>query len=164
MKKNKIILIGFMGCGKSTIAKALAKRLDYKLIDTDALIEQRLGLSVKEIFAQRGEAFFRAQEKALASELKELKNAVIATGGGFYEALSADESALVVYLKASFNYIRARLNKAGLEKRPLFKDEKAARELYKSRLKGYESKANLIVLVEHKSVLELINLIMKGRL
>lgn len=151
-----------MGCGKSTIAKALAKKLNYKLLDTDSFIEQKNQAKIKEIFESKGEDFFRNEEKALAQELRNFKNYVIATGGGFHKALLEDKNQYVVYLKAHFNYIKARLSKASLEKRPLFQDEKKARTLYKERLAEYESKANLTINIEHKSVLQIITEIMKG--
>ncbi|KGI55802.1 shikimate kinase [Campylobacter sp. MIT 97-5078] len=160
--KHNIILIGFMGCGKSTIAKALAKKLNYKLLDTDAFIEQKNRAKIKEIFENKGEEFFRNEEKALAQELHTFKNYIIATGGGFHKALLKDNNQYVVYLKAHFNYIKTRLSKTSLEKRPLFKDEKKARTLYKERLAEYESKANLTINTEHKSVLQIVTEIMKG--
>ena len=68
MKKN-IVLIGMMGCGKTTVGRLLARRLGLELIDTDALIEERQGRSIPEIFASDGEAGFRALELALCREL-----------------------------------------------------------------------------------------------
>ena len=65
MNKN-IVLIGMMGCGKTTVGKLLARRFDRPLVDTDALIEQRQGRSIPDIFAQDGEAYFRALELELA--------------------------------------------------------------------------------------------------
>ena len=70
-----IFLIGFMGAGKTTLAKKLAKKLAYTWLDTDQEIEKKEGMKVSEIFEVRGEAYFRALEKLLVDEL-------IATGGG----------------------------------------------------------------------------------
>ena len=68
MEKN-IVLIGMMGCGKSTIGALLAQRLGRELVDTDALIEKREGRSIPDIFAREGEEHFRALEQAAAEEL-----------------------------------------------------------------------------------------------
>ena len=81
MNKN-IVLIGMMGCGKTTVGKLLARRFDRPLVDTDALIEQRQGRSIPDIFAQAGEAYFRALEVELCRESGELEGLIIACGGG----------------------------------------------------------------------------------
>ena len=81
MTKN-IVLIGMMGCGKTTVGRLLAQRLGRPLIDTDALIEQRQGRSIPDIFAQGGEKAFRALELELCRELSGRHGLVIACGGG----------------------------------------------------------------------------------
>ena len=81
MGKN-IILIGMMGCGKTTVGALLARRLGLGLIDTDTLIEQREGRPIPDIFAREGEAYFRALELELCRELSGQQNLVIACGGG----------------------------------------------------------------------------------
>ena len=81
MAKN-IVLIGMMGCGKTTVGKLLAQHLNRPLVDTDALIEQREGRSIPDIFARDGEAYFRALELDLCRELSEQDSLVIACGGG----------------------------------------------------------------------------------
>ena len=77
-----IFLVGFMGAGKTTLAKKLAKKLAYTWLDTDQEIEKKEGMKVSEIFEVRGEAYFRALEKQLVDELIPSKNIIIATGGG----------------------------------------------------------------------------------
>lgn len=77
-----IVLIGYMCCGKSTLGKSIAKILDYKFIDTDKEIEKQEGTPIEEIFASKGEAFFRAAEHNYLLSLKGIENSVIATGGG----------------------------------------------------------------------------------
>ncbi len=160
MNKN-VIFIGFMGSGKSTIAKGLARALGAKFMDTDSEIKKRNGKGIKAIFAEFGEDFFRCQERNLASELKDLKGYVIATGGGFHKALQKSENSVIIYLKASFEFLRERLGEKGLKKRPLFADTQKARALYEARLAEYEKIANLIVNVEGKSPKELIDEIVK---
>ncbi len=81
MKKN-IVLIGMMGCGKSTVGRLVARRLELEPADTDALIEQRQGRPIPAIFAQEGEAYFRALELELCRELSGRQGLVIACGGG----------------------------------------------------------------------------------
>ena len=79
---KNIILIGMMGCGKTTVGGLLASRLGRELIDTDALIEAREGRSIPDIFAQNGEAYFRALELSVSKELSRREDLVIACGGG----------------------------------------------------------------------------------
>lgn len=84
MGKPNIILTGFMGTGKSTIGAALAARIGATFIDTDQLIEQRNNCRIAEIFARQGEAAFRQMEAAVAQELADRCDLVVATGGGFF--------------------------------------------------------------------------------
>lgn len=81
-EKRNIVLIGMMGCGKSTLGAMLAKRLGWKLVDTDQLIVQREGRSINEIFATDGESYFRDQELGVSEELARDSRLVIACGGG----------------------------------------------------------------------------------
>jgi shikimate kinase len=93
---KNIILCGFMGCGKTTLAKRLSKELDMPLIDTDEEIAIRQGKSVADIFAEKGEPFFRQLETELIKELSEKEGLIIALGGG----LAANEKNHV-FLKAT---------------------------------------------------------------
>lgn len=161
MNKN-VIFIGFMGCGKSTVAKALAKALKAEFIDTDKLIKKKLGQEIKSIFAEFGEEFFRKEEQKLADEISHLNGYVIATGGGFYKALRKDKNSVIIYLKASFEFLEQRLSKKALEKRPLFANSQKARALFDERLAGYEQKADIIINVEHKSIKKIVSEILKG--
>jgi shikimate kinase len=81
---KNIVLIGLMGCGKSTIGRKLQTLLGYPLVDTDQLIEEKAGMAVAEIFARRGEPYFREVESAVLNELSAPGNPrrIIATGGG----------------------------------------------------------------------------------
>ena len=81
MSKN-IILIGFMGTGKSTLGRYLAKRMRAKFIDMDIAIENDLGMSVADIFKRYGENYFRQQERELVKRLSAKSGMIIATGGG----------------------------------------------------------------------------------
>ena len=156
MSKN-VIFIGFMGCGKSTVAQALAKQMNACFIDTDELIKQRLGKEISEIFAEFGEEFFRNEEKKIADEILQLKGYVIATGGGFYKALQRDKNSVIIYLKASFEFLCQRLDEKALKERPLFANTEKARALFDERLSEYEKKADIIINVEQKSVQEIVS-------
>jgi shikimate kinase len=78
---TNIILTGFMGTGKTTVGKLLAKKLKREFIDTDKLIEERQGLTIPKIFATLGEEVFRRMETAIAGELGEREGLIISTGG-----------------------------------------------------------------------------------
>jgi len=79
---RNIILIGMMGCGKTTVAKLLSERLERECIDTDALIEEREGCSIQAIFQESGEEYFREKELELCRELRGKAGLIIACGGG----------------------------------------------------------------------------------
>ncbi len=83
-KKENIILTGFMGVGKTTTGREIAKKMGREFLDTDALIEKREGMLVADIFNRYGEAAFRRMEEDIAVELSARENLVIATGGGFF--------------------------------------------------------------------------------
>lgn len=80
--KSNLVLIGFMGSGKSTVGKLLAKVLEMKFVDTDAEIEREQNRSVQDIFSKEGEAYFRSLEKEMCIKLSDANNTVISTGGG----------------------------------------------------------------------------------
>lgn len=81
MRKN-IVLTGFMGAGKSTVGRILARRLKRKIVDTDDLIERESGMRISEIFAEYGEEHFRELEEKIVARVSALENHVIVTGGG----------------------------------------------------------------------------------
>jgi shikimate kinase len=92
MRKN-IVITGFMGTGKSVVAKELARKLKMEFIDMDRIIEERQGTSIADIFTRYGEKYFRAQENKLVKELSQKENIVIATGGG--TLLSSDNARIL---------------------------------------------------------------------
>jgi len=166
VKKN-IILIGFMGVGKGTTARAFAKKYGVYNIDTDDLIESKENKEVKKIFAKKGEAYFRACEQQTADWIEEcVKGTLISCGGGFYKVNNLKKLGTVVLLDASFEWIHNRLktaknSKQKLAKRPLFADEKKAKALYKEREKAYKKVADVIVDVEKYSLEEQLKYIAK---
>lgn len=120
-----IFLIGFMGCGKSTLGKRLARKIDYEFQDMDTEIEEKAGMTVNEIFAQKGESWFRKAESEFLHSLDASKNMVIATGGGapcFGDNMEEmNRLGITVYLKMSPVSLASRLeNTRSL--RPLLKD------------------------------------------
>ncbi len=154
--KSNILLIGFMGVGKGTIARAFAKEYGIYNIDTDDLIESKENKKIVKIFEKYGEAYFRNLEQETANWLeKSVTGTLISCGGGFYKVKNLNKIGRVVYLNASFNWIYNRLATAKnaeskLSKRPLFKDLKKAKALYKERKKAYKKVADVIVDVEDK--------------
>lgn len=122
--KTNIALIGFMGVGKTEVGKALAEKLDKKFIELDALIEQKAGKSIPEIFKQDGEITFRELEIEVAKEVAGRKNIVIACGGGVVlNKINIDrlrKESLIVYLIASPKIILKRTSNDA-EERPLLK-------------------------------------------
>ena len=80
---SRIVLVGFMGAGKSSVGRALAQELGWRFVDADAAVEARAGLSVPEIFTQHGEARFRALEAETMEELLGRRRVVVAAGGGW---------------------------------------------------------------------------------
>lgn len=158
MKKNNIILIGFMGVGKGTVARALVKASDMMAIDTDDIIESMENRKIKKIFAVEGEPYFRNLEKKTAKWLaKNVKGTIISTGGGFYKQEKLNKIGKVVYLKSSFQGILDRIHSAPnaankLKKRPLLQDMEAASKLFNERAPQYEEVADIIVDVEKKDI------------
>ena len=140
MKADKIYLVGFMAAGKTTVARALAKRLDWQVVDVDELIEQREHQSVAEIFVKRGEAFFRAAERSVLAEQLTPRHLVVATGGGTFAdaqnraAINAD--GVSVWLDVPLDRLISRVPADG--RRPLAADRAGFERLYHQRRAAYE--------------------------
>ncbi|RBQ27478.1 shikimate kinase [Arcobacter sp. CECT 9188] len=162
MKNNNIILIGFMGVGKGTVARALVKESNMYSIDTDDLIESMENRRIKKIFSQDGEPYFRNLEKKTALWLESsVQNTIISTGGGFYKQENLQDIGLVIYLKSSFEGILKRIKKAPnaknkLRKRPLLQNKKEALKLYNTRALEYGKVANIIVDVENRDLQDIV--------
>ena len=151
---KNIILIGFMGVGKGSVAREVIKISEYLSLDTDDLIESIENRTIKKIFEEEGEPYFRALEKkcALWCE-KNLHNTIISTGGGFYRQENIKNIGTIVYLQSSFEKIIEALenapdSKKKFKKRPLLSDLKVAKEIYDTRVKEYEKVADIVVNVE----------------
>ena len=144
----KIFLVGPMGSGKSKIGKLLSSQLNLNLIDIDREIEAKFEKTIVDIFASEGEQGFRKKEIDFLTEVNEIEDAVISTGGGIIEA-SANRDILnkeeyVVFLNASVeSQFQATKDKT---KRPLLNNEnprQVLESLYEHRLELYKSVSNL---------------------
>ena len=132
-----------MGAGKTTVGMELAKKLNYKLIDTDHSIENDQSREIKDIFSEDGELFFRNLETLKLKELVNVENAIISTGGGIIlkdENRSILNNLFTIYLKADFENIFNRIKQD--TSRPLLLTDdpyNTAKDIFKSRQSVYES-------------------------
>jgi len=154
---KKIILIGFMGSGKTTLANFLTEALSVPMYCLDDLIVKKAKRNIPEIFNCDGEITFREYEIAVAKDLRNIEKGIIDCGGGVVmNKIILDylrnKNGIIIYLKTSFETIKKRLGKD--DKRPLFKDLKKAKRLYQLRQILYENYADLIVITDDKSVKE----------
>lgn len=128
---KNIVFTGFMGSGKTTVGNRVARRFGMKVVDTDDLIEERLCMSINDIFSQRGEPYFREVEKRVVREVSELEGHVIITGGGVVlnkeNMHNLRRNGIIVYLHASPEDAYARLKGKG--NRPLLKVEDPLRKI-----------------------------------
>lgn len=146
MKKQAIFLCGFMGAGKSTVGKALAEQLGWPLLDTDTLIEETNG-PIPQIFAEKGEPYFRQLEADLAKKLAAKEEAIISTGGGFVLSSAVQENlkgSSVIYLEVPFEDCYERIKDSD---RPLVRanSKDQLHEIFKKRDSIYRSVASLCV-------------------
>lgn len=117
-----IFLIGYMGCGKSTLGRNVARMTGLQFVDLDNFIETRFHSSVREIFASRGEQGFRELERMMLREISEFQDVIVACGGGtpcFFDNMDImNASGTTVFLNASLPKLHTRLMR-GRHKRPL---------------------------------------------
>lgn len=150
-----IVLIGLSGCGKTTYAKELSQKLKWPFYDIDEVIAFREQMSVSDIFKTKGETYFRALEWQVFTELIQLKNIIIATGGGLIPcAFNRNESkpsgVFFLYLNPPLETILMRLQKPNeLAQRPLLVDDEdlftRLKKLHQERSKAYLSWADAII-------------------
>lgn len=122
MEINRIYLIGFMGSGKSTLGKRLKSELEWDFIDLDDYFEDRYQVTIKQYFAENGEATFRDAEKKMLDEVSRMDRVIIATGGGtpcfFNNMQRMNDTGLTIYIKLSVETLAGRLS-AARQVRPL---------------------------------------------
>ncbi len=149
---KRIFLIGYMGAGKTTVGRKLAKEMNLSFIDLDLYIEGRYHRSIRQLFAERGEEAFRDIEKRLLHEVAEFEDVLVSTGGGtpcFFDNMEfMNMAGTTIYLKVSVDELASRLesckqtrpvlqNRSGEELRSFIKENLEARTAF------YE-KANII--------------------
>jgi shikimate kinase len=150
-RRRRIVITGFMGAGKTTVARALAARLNCAWLDTDASIVERTGRRIAAIIEEDGEARFRQIEREVLRDILENSNArIISLGGGTWtlaenRALVAAHDCLTVWLDAPFDLCWQRIA-ASQETRPLARERDAAQELFDAR-RAFYSRAALHVRV-----------------
>ena len=149
--KSSIALTGFMGTGKTAVGKALAEKLGKEFVEMDALIEQKAGKTIPQIFEQDGEIRFRELEIEVTKEISGKKNTVIACGGGVVlNKINIDrlkQGCIVVQLTASPEAILKRTSVDATD-RPLLRTDKQAqniRELLRFRKPFYERAADMAI-------------------
>ena len=157
---QQIVIIGFMGTGKTTVAHELGRKLNCLAVDLDELITRHEGRSPSEIIDQDGEERFRGLETHLLREvLGEEPARVIAVGGGAWtiaanRRLIAEHGAITVWLDAPFELCWKRIE-AGREARPLARSRKMAERLYRERRPVYELAGVRILVSESESAAEI---------
>jgi len=167
MKKDNIVLIGFMGSGKSTVGIRLSYRLRRVIEDTDKLIEKKTGRSISDIFARDGEEAFRTMETQLLKELNENANGKIVAVGGGTPVREENRPLLkslgtVVYLRIRPESVYERLK--GDTTRPLLQGDNPREKienLMTARKDAYEGSADLIIDVDDLEVNEIVDIIEK---
>jgi shikimate kinase len=160
-----VVLVGFMGSGKSSVGREVARRARVEFVDVDERIEGEAGKAIPELFAEEGEPAFREREKAALREALSVPGRVVATGGGAF----MDEGnrrrlkayAPVVYLEASPEAVLARLS--GDSERPLLRGgdrERIVRELLARRVQGYRE-ADCMVPTDGRTVSDVAERVME---
>ena len=164
MKKN-LLLTGMMGVGKSTIGKKLAKKLKLKFIDIDQIIEKREKRTIKEIFENKGEGYFRKIEKRISLEELKKSDAVIALGGGAFMDSSIRKEAknlsISFWLDLGLRPLLIRLK--NVKKRPLLDQdslEESVNKIYSQRKKIY-NKSNFKIKCNLMSVGQIVDKIVR---
>ena len=160
---RNIVLVGFMGTGKSTVGKRLAQSLEWDFVDTDCVIGEVTSLSVTEIFRRHGETRFRSEERIVVARLSQQDQIVIATGGGTVvdplnlKALA--QNGIVIGLHASMEAILRRIGHKN--DRPLLKDSKEAIEKLWSERQECYAQSDFMVDTSQKTIDEVVREILE---
>lgn len=156
MSKKNVILIGFMGCGKTTVGRELAKKLNFRFIDTDYMVQKEEDKSIEKIFDLFGEQYFREIEKNVCYKASNFKNCVISTGGGVIKheenIVNLRKTGIIIYLRATPERIYENLKYDN--RRPLLKNKdkfKAICDLLYKRVHLYEKYADITIDINDNS-------------
>ncbi|SFB32623.1 shikimate kinase [Acetitomaculum ruminis DSM 5522] len=160
MNNLNIFLIGFMGSGKSTIAKKIYKKYGYKLVEMDELIEKNENMTINEMFEKYGEEHFRNIESNTLIEMSKENNLVVSCGGGVVlrkeNAEYMKKNGVVVWLNASAKSIYDRIKNT--DNRPLLKgnmNEEYIKELMDKRYEKYKACADIVIDTDRKKLMEI---------
>jgi shikimate kinase len=160
MNNEKIILVGFMGSGKTTIGKSIAQTINLPFIDSDQMIEEEEGTSIKELFEDKGEEYFRRLENKFVLEIGKFEISIISTGGGLpvynNNMDHLNDTGITVYLNVPLSVLTKRI--LADKTRPLVQKIRTKDNLYKyirETLKlreSYYKKAKICINCKNKSV------------
>ncbi len=170
MNRDRIYLIGFMGVGKTTVAKLYSTETGCRWVDTDAYIEKQNGCRVQEIFAKNGETYFRELEASVLKKVSEEQNGngIISCGGGIVlkpeNVRYMKEHGTIIYLRASEATLVLRIQSA--EGRPVLQEGKKplnerVAELLELRNEYYEKAADIIIDTDNQSPKEVVEALLK---
>ncbi|MDP8266132.1 MAG: shikimate kinase [Candidatus Aceula meridiana] len=164
--KTNIALVGFMGAGKTVVAKEVAGRLGHKLVSTDALIVAKEGKPITDIFEKEGEKYFRDLEKQIVGEISEKENLVIDCGGGIVlqdeNVANLKKSGVIIYLKTSTDKIHDRTKNH--KHRPLLnvEDPKGKINELLSFREPFYAKADITIDTSEKTIAQVVDEALKA--
>ena len=166
LNSKNIVLVGPMGCGKTTVGRKLSSKLNQDFFDTDHEIINKTGVSIDHIFDIEGEEGFRRRESEVLESLCDMNNIVIATGGGVVllpqNRLVLKNAGVVIYLSSSVEQLLRRTAKS--KTRPLLENssdrQKTITEIVNARDKYYREVATIVIDTTGKKLNEVIDLIM----
>ena len=165
---SKIILVGMMGAGKTTIGKLLSNKLGYDFVDLDKIIEERSGVKINTIFEIEGEAGFREREFQVLRDSIEKEKIIISTGGGIVvnkesrAQLIKNNASLIIYLKANLETLFSRLKNDN--SRPILNvdnKEQMIEKILNEREPLYQDLADMTVDTTHMKTIDVVKLIIK---
>ena len=164
---SKIILVGMMGAGKTTIGKILSNKLNYDFIDLDKVIEEKSGVKINTIFEIEGESGFRDRELQVLSDSLEKDKVIISTGGGIVtneksRAQLIKHNALIIYLKANLQTLCNRLKNDN--SRPILNvddKEQVIERILEEREPYYQDLADMDVDTSHMKSIDVVKFIIK---